>query len=41
MNNKEIVKKLKDLNSLIEDFLDNMDMAEAEQEDDKSEKKED
>ena len=35
---KEIVKKLKTLNELIEDYLDNMDMAEAE-EDEKKEGK--
>lgn len=41
MDNKEIVTKLKSLNSMIEDFLDNMDMDEADKTEDKSEKKED
>ena len=41
MDNKEIVTKLKSLNSMIEDFLDNMDMDEADNTEDKSEKKED
>lgn len=37
MDKKEIVNKLKSLNDMIEDFLDNMDMDEA---DDKAENKE-
>ena len=41
MDNKEIVNKLKSLNSMIEDFLDSMDMEEADKAEDKSEKKED
>lgn len=37
MDKKEIVNKLKSLNDMIEDFLDNMDMDEA---DDQAENKE-
>lgn len=37
MDKKEIVNKLKSLNDMIEDFLDNMDMDEA---DEKAEQKE-
>lgn len=37
MDKKEIVNKLKSLNDMIEDFLDNMDMDEA---DEKAENKE-
>lgn len=36
MENKEIYKKMKDLNEMIEDFLDRMEMDEAE--DDKEDK---
>lgn len=41
MQNIEIVEKLKALNSMIEDFLDKMDMDEAESGEKDSEKKED
>lgn len=43
MENKEIVKKLKVLNSMIEEFLDKMDIDAAEDDDEKSseDKKED
>ena len=43
MDQKEILSKLKSLNSLIEDYLDKVDMSEAEDEpkkDEESEKKE-
>lgn len=38
---EDIVKKLKVLNSMIEDFLDKMDIEDAEEKDSKSEDKED
>lgn len=41
MQNIEIVEKLKALNSMIEDFLDKMDMDEAEIDEKDGEKKED
>lgn len=40
METGEIVKKLKALNSAIEDYLDKLDMEAVEPEDDKSSKKE-
>lgn len=39
MDMKENIQKLKLLNSMIEDFLDRMEMDEGEEEDEKSEKK--
>lgn len=42
MNQKELLKKLKALNSVIEDYIDNIDMAEADEKcDEKSDKKTD
>ncbi len=39
MNQKELLKKLKALNSVIEDYIDNIDMAEADDDAKQSEKK--
>lgn len=41
MDQKELLKKLKALNSAIEDYIDNIDMAEADEKPSKSEEKED